>query len=204
MIVYCPKCKSEYNAGAEYFGKSFRCGCGEIVFVEAPTPKNTPPQKPEATFPRAQTQKQAVKPAATPKPDTDPEPKKSAATAPASKKEAEAKVNSEEKKEKPPADEPVTESEKEKTRKTFYEMLIKAVCIVGILTEIVNFLVCFELAGNLAKQVPVGLSALPILVFIAIWCVSSVFLFLFFAALAALFRLADVACRSAGIRPFLF
>lgn len=208
MIVYCPKCKSEYNAGAEYFGKSFRCGCGEIVFVEAPqsSSQNVPPQKPNPTSATIQTQKQTVKPSTSPKPAANPEAKKAPATVSSSKKEVREKEQglSEDKKEQTPTDKPTASEGEKKTRKTFYEVLIKVVCVVGILTEIANFLVCFEIAGSLAEQVPVELNALPILVFIAIWCVCSVFLFLFFAAFAALFRLADVACRSAGIRPLLF
>lgn len=208
MIVYCPKCKSEYNAGAEYFGKSFRCGCGEIVFVKAPsTPQNTSTPKPKPPVSPTQTQGQAVNSAETAKATVKPEAKKvaeaSQTTAQKESREKEKGDSGEKKEKKPNAETASPESEK-KPRKTFYEILIRGVCVTGILAEIANFLVCFEIAGGLAEQVPVSLNALPILVFIAIWSVSSVFVFLFFAALAALFRLADLACRSAGIRPFLF
>lgn len=196
MIVRCPKCKSEYNAGPEYHGQSFQCQCGEIVFVEAPAEKKAPAPKP-------------VSPAASPK--AEQAAKKTEAAKPAAKTEA--KKETSEKKAAPASEtSPKKEEKKEsaetsagalvlKAPKTIYAFFIKIVCVLGILTELANFLFCYEFAGGMAASLPIELEALPIIIFLAIWCVSSVFIFLFFAVLGALFRLADIACRAAGVRP---
>lgn len=202
MLVSCPKCKSEYNAGSEYFGKSFLCRCGEEVFVPvAETKKQVAPSEakktplPQKTSAAPRAAEKAPKATAPLEKSEKPEPRKS--DKPKEKEQGKGTESKDEKKESNDV-----APEKALGEKTFYAWLIKVVCVVCILTQVANFILCYEFSGGLAAGLPIELAALPIIIFLAIWSISAVFIFLFFAALGALFRLADIACRRSGIRPF--
>ncbi|MGN0835310.1 MAG: hypothetical protein ACI4QA_05740 [Candidatus Spyradosoma sp.] len=223
MIVHCPKCKAEYDAGPDYFGKIFRCRCGEEVSVPvppapaktpaAPAPAKAPIPAKAPTFTKAPT---AAKPAFTPRPATPkpavatgavkrPAVSKPSVAAPA-KPEA-AKPHAEKTPGAPAKEEKAAKPAAAQNGATVYAVWAKVACVVGIVFEVFNTLVWIGVfwlmpAPDLAP-LSLGASGASCVFFLLAWSVTTALILLAFAALAAIFRTADAACRSSGARPLL-
>lgn len=182
MIVHCPECKAEYDAGPDYFGKVFRCRCGAEVSVPVP-PK---PAVAAKTVP------------AKPAPAAKPVPAKPAAAQGHAAKPTPAEPAKEDKAKTPAA---------AKTEPTVYAVWAKAACVVGIVFEVFNTLAWIGVFWLTPPPNPaplaLGASCAAGIFFLLAWSVTTALILLGFAALAAIFRTADAACRASGSRPLL-
>lgn len=206
MIVHCPKCKAEYDAGPDYFGKIFRCRCGEEVSVPVPPTPAKAPAKPELARAPA-----SAKPAFTPRPAA-PKPavaSEAAKRVPAAKTAGPAPAKPAAK---PATAEPAKEGKANapaaaKTEPTVYAVWAKAACVVGIVFEVFNTLVWIGVFWLTPPPNPaplaLGASGAAGIFFLLAWSVTTALILLGFAALAAIFRTADAACRASGSRPLL-
>lgn len=212
MIVHCPKCKAEYDAGPDYFGKIFRCRCGEEVSVPVPPTPAKAPAKPEpARAPASAKPPTPAKPAFTPRPAT-PKPavaSEAAKRVPAAKTAGPAPAKPAAK---PATAEPAKEGKANapaaaKTEPTVYAVWAKAASVVGIVFEVFNTLVWIGVFWLTPPPNPaplaLGASCAAGIFFLLAWSVTTALILLGFAALAAIFRTADAACRASGSRPLL-
>ncbi len=212
MIVHCPKCKAEYDAGPDYFGKIFRCRCGEEVSVPVPPTPAKAPAKPEpARAPASAKPATPAKPASTPRPAA-PKPAVASAAAkrvPAAKTAGPAPAKPAAK---PATAEPAKEGKANapaaaKAEPTVYAVWAKAACVVGIVFEVFNTLAWIGVFWLTPPPNPaplaLGASGAAGIFFLLAWSVTTALILLGFAALAAIFRTADAACRASGSRPLL-
>lgn len=212
MIVRCPKCKAEYDAGPDYFGKIFRCRCGEEVSVPVPPTPAKAPAKPEpARAPASAKPATPAKPAFTPRPAA-PKPavaSEAAKRVPAAKTAGPAPAKPAAK---PATAEPAKEGKANapaaaKTEPTVYAVWAKAASVVGIVFEVFNTLAWIGVFWLTPPPNPaplaLGASCAAGIFFLLAWSVTTALILLGFAALAAIFRTADAACRASGSRPLL-
>lgn len=212
MIVHCPKCKAEYDAGPDYFGKIFRCRCGEEVSVPVPPTPAKALAKPEpARAPASAKPATPAKPAFTPRPAT-PKPdvaSEAAKRVPAAKTAGPAPAKPAAK---PATAEPAKEGKANapaaaKTEPTVYAVWAKTACVVGIVFEVFNTLAWIGVFWLTPPPNPaplaLGASGAAGIFFLLAWSVTTALILLGFAALAAIFRTADAACRASGSRPLL-
>lgn len=213
MIVHCPECKAEYDAGPDYFGKVFRCRCGAEVSVPVP-PKPAVAAKPAAAAKPVPVAKPAFTPRpATPKPAVAAKPVPVSKSVPVAAKPAPAKpAAAQGHAAKPTPAEPAKEDKAKtpaaaKTEPSVYAVWAKAACVVGIVFEVFNTLAWIGVFWLLPPPdfalLPFGAAGASCVFFLLAWSVTTALILLGFAALAAIFRTADAACRASNVRPLL-